>query len=173
MEMLKERKEWLMAESLKASRPKDERTNCRNSAAEVDYLLWEAPKYLPGKSAVDKPFVVTDENKYTIMGLEAELDILVDQILAAKDLDRLKETTLLNFPEKKESANNAQPEETPEPKCGCNELQGCGGGLSCGSVKSEPKKQTFSKFMDEYYHSFSSDSKFLIDKLSEYLEGKC
>lgn len=39
-------------------------------------------------------------DEYKIMGLESELDILVDQILNAKDLDHLKETTLMNFPEK-------------------------------------------------------------------------
>ncbi len=47
-----------------------------------------------------------DELHEKTIGLESELDITVDMILAAKDLDRLKETTLMNFPKKKEQPDN-------------------------------------------------------------------
>lgn len=41
-----------------------------------------------------------DEDDYKIIALEAELEMLVDEILAATDLEKLKEIILKNFPEK-------------------------------------------------------------------------
>ena len=65
------------------------------------------------KAALEAVFdMVNKESADTRMGLESELDIVVKQIFRASDLDKLKEITKKNFPDKwmeeKESEENEQ-----------------------------------------------------------------
>lgn len=99
------------------------------------------------KTALQAAFNYIDDKE---TGSAAELDIVVDEILAAKDLARLKETTLMNFPEKKK----------PEPDVHVYSKE-----------ESIEKPPTFDKFIEHMYSTKQPEGVLeLATHMSQYLD---